>query len=123
MLIRVTSEPHDVDGLRPFIEAAAAIFAQAVLFKLKDLNHTPIKDEGSPSVIQERETLPLNTPRRLVTVGQLAEEVGQAKSSLYRLAKSGKIPSYAAGPNLKGLRFDVEEVLRGLRHKVENHAV
>lgn len=51
----------------------------------------------------------------LVDAMALAKHLGQAKSSIYRLAKSGKIPSYAAGPNLHGLRFDLDEVKAALR--------
>ena len=51
----------------------------------------------------------------LVDATTLAEKLGQAKSSVYRLAKDGRIPAYQAGPKLSGLRFDVDEVLAALR--------
>jgi hypothetical protein len=51
----------------------------------------------------------------LVDATTLAQRLGQAKSSIYRLHKRGVIPAYAAGPNLRGLRFDLEEVKQALR--------
>ena len=54
----------------------------------------------------------------LVDAGELARNLGQAKSSIYRLHKRGLIPAYSAGPNLKSLRFDVKEVKAVLRRPV-----
>ena len=54
----------------------------------------------------------------LVDARELARRLGQAKSSIYRLHKRGVIPAYAAGPNLRGLRFDVVEVREALRQPV-----
>jgi hypothetical protein len=51
----------------------------------------------------------------LVDATELARQLGQAKSSIYRLHKRGLIPAYAAGPHLRGLRFDVNEVKAALR--------
>ena len=51
----------------------------------------------------------------LVDAATLAAKLGQAKSSIYRLAKSGLIPSYAAGPRLRGRRFDLGEVREALK--------
>jgi hypothetical protein len=51
----------------------------------------------------------------LVNATLLAAKLGQAKSSIYRLAKSGLIPSYAAGPRLRGRRFDLTEVREALK--------
>jgi hypothetical protein len=51
----------------------------------------------------------------LIDAAKLAEHLGQAKSSIYRLAKRGVIPAYSAGPNLRGLRFDLNEVKEALR--------
>jgi predicted DNA-binding transcriptional regulator AlpA len=51
----------------------------------------------------------------LIDAAQLAKHLGQAKSSIYRLHKRGVIPAYAAGPNLHGLRFDLNEVKEALR--------
>ena len=51
----------------------------------------------------------------LVDAATVAAHVGQAKSSVYRLAKSGLIPSYAAGPRLRGRRFDLAEVRAALK--------
>lgn len=56
----------------------------------------------------------MNAPRHL-TATELAERLGMGKGSVYKLAKAGKIPSYAVGPKLTGLRFDLEEVLAVLR--------
>lgn len=54
----------------------------------------------------------------LVDATELARQLGQAKSSIYRLHKRGVIGAYAAGPNLRGLRFDIEEVKAVLRRPV-----
>lgn len=51
----------------------------------------------------------------LVDAATVAAHVGQAKSSIYRLAQAGLIPSYAAGPRLRGRRFDLTEVKEALR--------
>ncbi|MEX5215308.1 MAG: hypothetical protein NW703_14225 [Nitrospiraceae bacterium] len=51
----------------------------------------------------------------LVDAATVAAKLGQAKSSIYRLAQAGLIPSYAAGPRLRGRRFDVGEVKAALR--------
>lgn len=51
----------------------------------------------------------------LVDAATVAAKLGQAKSSIYRLAQAGLIPSYAAGPRLRGRRFDLAEVREALR--------
>jgi hypothetical protein len=51
----------------------------------------------------------------LVDAATLAAKLGQAKSSIYRLAQAGLIPSYAAGPRLRGRRFDLAEVREALK--------
>lgn len=51
----------------------------------------------------------------LVDAATVAAHVGQAKSSIYRLAQAGLIPSYAAGPLLRGRRFDLAEVRETLK--------
>ena len=51
----------------------------------------------------------------LIDATELAKQLGQAKSSIYRLRKRGIIPAYSAGPNLRGLRFDLAEVRDALR--------
>lgn len=51
----------------------------------------------------------------LVDAATLAEKLGQAKSSVYRMAQAGLIPSYAAGPRLRGRRFDIAEVREALK--------
>ena len=51
----------------------------------------------------------------LVDATTLAKLLGQGKSSIYRLAKAGTIPSYACGEKLTGRRFDVTEVREKLK--------
>ncbi len=51
----------------------------------------------------------------LVDAATVAAHLGQAKSSIYRLAQNGTIPSYAAGPRLRGRRFDLGEVRKALK--------
>ncbi len=51
----------------------------------------------------------------LVDAAVVAAQLGQAKSSIYFLARAGKIPSYAAGPRLRGRRFDLAEVKAALK--------
>jgi hypothetical protein len=58
----------------------------------------------------------------LVSASTVARRLGQAKASIYKLAKMGHIPSYAAGPRLTGRRFDVEEVREVLRRVAEERA-
>jgi excisionase family DNA binding protein len=50
-----------------------------------------------------------------VDAATVAAKLGQAKSSVYRLAQAGLIPSYAAGSRLRGRRFDLAEVKEALR--------
>ncbi|MDH4079786.1 MAG: hypothetical protein OEU68_08230 [Nitrospira sp.] len=52
---------------------------------------------------------------QLVDAVTIAKYLGQAKSSIYRLAQAGLIPSYAAGPRLRGRRFDLAEVRDALK--------
>lgn len=51
----------------------------------------------------------------LVNAATAAKLLGMGKSSLYRLAKIGTIPSYACGAKLSGRRFDVMEVREVLK--------
>ncbi len=51
----------------------------------------------------------------LVDAATVAFKLGQAKSSIYRMAQAGLIPSYAAGPRLRGRRFDLMEVREALK--------
>lgn len=51
----------------------------------------------------------------LIDAETLAKRLGQAKSSIYRLSQAGLIPSYAAGPRLRGRRFDLAEVREALK--------
>lgn len=58
----------------------------------------------------------------LVSAETVAATFGQAKSSIYRMAQAGLIPSYAAGPKLRGRRFDLAEVREALK-ALAQHAV
>lgn len=51
----------------------------------------------------------------LIDAATVARKLGQAKSSIYRMAQAGLIPSYAAGPRLRGRRFDLAEVREALK--------
>ena len=55
----------------------------------------------------------------LVTVKQAADQLGMARSSLYRLCKNGKVPSYAAGGKGFGVRVDIQEAKTALRRLVQ----
>ena len=55
----------------------------------------------------------------LVSVKQAAGHLGMAPSSLYRLCKNGKVPSYAAGSKGYGVRVDVQEAKTALRRQVQ----
>ena len=52
---------------------------------------------------------------RLIDAATIAARLGMAKSSVYRMAASGAISSYACGPKLSGRRFDLAEVKAELR--------
>lgn len=52
---------------------------------------------------------------RLETAGQLEEAGIIKRSSAYKLAKAGILPSYAVGPKQTGVRFRRSEVLAALR--------
>lgn len=51
----------------------------------------------------------------LIDAATIAPKIDQAKSSVYRLAKLGLIPSYKAGPRQRGVRFKLSEVLQALK--------
>lgn len=51
----------------------------------------------------------------LLSAGDLEDRGILRKSSAYRLAKCGAIPSYLVGPARTGVRFRVSEVLAALR--------
>lgn len=59
----------------------------------------------------------MNTDR-LVGAKEAAKAVGMGTRSLYRLAKAGRVPSYAAGPKLTGVRFSISEVKEALKRQV-----
>jgi predicted DNA-binding transcriptional regulator AlpA len=52
---------------------------------------------------------------KLVTARVVSEAMGMAQSQVYRLAKSGQIPSYQVGEKKGGVRFDLREVREALR--------
>ena len=51
----------------------------------------------------------------LMKIKEAAARLGMAPSTLYRLCKSGRTPSYAVGAKGYGVRVDVEEVKAALR--------
>lgn len=55
----------------------------------------------------------------LVTVKEAASVLGMAPSSLYRLCKSGRVPSYTAGMKCYGVRIDIVEAKMALRRQIE----
>ncbi len=55
----------------------------------------------------------------LMDAGEIAVRLGMAKSSIYSLCASGKIPAYKAGKLLRGRRFDLNEVKAALRVSVK----
>ena len=55
----------------------------------------------------------------LIPVKQAAAILGMAPSSLYRLAKSCRVPSYAVGAKGRGVRIDIEQAKAALRRKPE----
>lgn len=52
---------------------------------------------------------------QFMNAAQLAKHLGQSRSSIYALARAGVIPSYKAGPKLRGRRFDLSEVKETLK--------
>jgi hypothetical protein len=56
----------------------------------------------------------------LVSASDLEAKGLLRKSSTYRLARQGIIPSYMVGPSQTGVRFRVSEVLEALRRPVRN---
>lgn len=56
----------------------------------------------------------------LVSAKEAAKAVGMGARSIYELARTGRIPSYAAGPKLTGIRFSITEVKEALRRRGSN---
>lgn len=56
--------------------------------------------------------------QKLVTAAILESQFNLAKSTTYRAARLGLIPSYRVGVKGRGIRFVVEEVLPALRQQV-----
>ena len=54
----------------------------------------------------------------LLTASQLEAKGILRRTTAYRLAKSGAVPSYSVGPARTGVRFRVSEVLEALRRPV-----
>ena len=59
----------------------------------------------------------------LVDIGTAAIALGMAKSSLYRLCSAGLVPSYSAGPRLRGVRVCIAEVKAALRRPVDHEGM
>lgn len=55
---------------------------------------------------------------KLVTAKVVSEAMGMAPSQVYRLARSGAIPSFSVGEKRGGVRFDLHEVKEALRRPV-----
>jgi predicted DNA-binding transcriptional regulator AlpA len=53
----------------------------------------------------------------LVTARIVAERLAMAQSQVYRLARSGAIPSFSVGAKRGGIRFDLNEVRQALRRR------
>jgi len=58
----------------------------------------------------------------LVSVREAAGQLGMAPSSLYRLCKDGKVPSYSVGSKGSGVRLDIQEAKTALRRAVATRA-
>jgi hypothetical protein len=56
----------------------------------------------------------------LVTAHELEKARILTKSSAYKLARTGLIPSYMTGPAQTGVRFRVSEVLSALRRPAKH---
>lgn len=54
---------------------------------------------------------------KLVTARVVSEAMGMALSQVYRLSRSGAIPSFSVGEKLVGVRFSLHEVRQALRRK------
>jgi hypothetical protein len=65
-------------------------------------------------------TCQVNVIEPLVSANELEAHGVLRKSSAYRLAKRGLIPSYMVGPSQTGVRFRVSEVLSALRRPANN---
>lgn len=57
---------------------------------------------------------------QLVDAATVAQQLAMTRSSVYRMAKAGTIPSYAAGPRLTGVRFSISEVKEALKRRISN---
>ena len=55
------------------------------------------------------------TVEMLVKASVVSQRLGMAQSQVYKLAKSGAIPSYCVGEKKTGIRFDLTEVRAALR--------
>ena len=57
--------------------------------------------------------------RHLVGADMCARALGITKGCLYRMAREGLIPSYRVGVQLRGVRFDLDEVRETLKRYSE----
>lgn len=53
----------------------------------------------------------------LVSAKEAAKALGMSTSSLYRLSRANRVPTYGAGPKLAGVRFCISEVKEALRRR------
>lgn len=56
--------------------------------------------------------------RELVSAKELEARGILLKTTAYKMARAGKIPSYAIGTEGRGVRFHIEEVRAALRRSV-----
>ena len=56
----------------------------------------------------------------LVTASQLEKRNILRRTTAYKMARRGQIPSYAIGPKGRGIRFCVSEVLEALRRTISD---
>ncbi len=57
----------------------------------------------------------------LVSAEEASRALGMAKTSLYRMAAQGVLPSYAVGVRLRGRRFCIGECREALRNLAAQH--
>jgi len=57
------------------------------------------------------------TIEKLVKARIVSEALGMAQSQVYRLARSGAIPSFSVGAKRGGVRFSLNEVRQALRRR------
>lgn len=91
---------NDRADLKPGLWVGFASLAPCGIL-LATMRHSPFTEGGDMG-------------EKLVDAATAAQELGMSKSSLYRLARAGKIPSYAVGPKFGGVRFSIPELKNAL---------